>query len=291
MLVLPEADVWNWPSTLLDTWNAAAAKVLAGTASQDDVDGVARAIRAAGHPVRYGNTEHEKGQTKMMQTMQTASLTSKGPMTAAGAEVPATPAAVGTVLPARAAPAAPNAARGTDGNFSTDLAALIATRTHLVSELREELGGLQRRLEAAERDLVALLAAQRAYEDAWEPYRQGETPALAAVAAELSALAASDRATEVTERAREAGAAQTADRRTVRTRRLSFGEPPARQLVRDWAATHGGEVHVREVAQATGRNHSTIGSAFLGHYGLVEKGEFERVAVNHYRRVVRKEPD
>jgi len=29
----------------------------------------------------------------------------------------------------------------------------------------------------------------------------------------------------------------------------------------------------------------------LGHYGLVEKGEFERVAVNHYRRVVRKEPD
>jgi len=250
------------PPALLAEWNAVAAKALDGTASQDDVDGVARAIRAAGHPVRYGNTDHEKGPSKTMQTMQTTPLTSKGLMTAAESGVPTTVTAIGTVLPTQAAPPAPNAARGTDGadrDFETDLAALIVTRTHLVSELREEIGGLQCRLEASERDLVALLAAQRAYEDTWESFAAGRP-------------VATDEAAAPPVKPRGRG---------------HVGQPPATQIIREWAATHGGEVHVREVVQATGRNHSTIGSAFLGPYGLVAKGEFERVAAGHYRRVER----
>ena len=265
MPTLPEADVWHWPPALLDTWNAAARKVLAGTVSQADVDGVAQSIRAAGFAVRYGTNENEKGQTKTMQTMQTMQatpLTSKGLITTADSDVLTTVITVGTVKPAQAASPAPNAARGTDGadrDFETDLAALIVTRTHLVSELREEIGGLQCRLEASERDLVALLAAQRAYEDTWESFAAGRP-------------VATDEAAAPPVKPRGRG---------------HVGQPPATQIIREWAATHGGEVHVREVVQATGRNHSTIGSAFLGPYGLVAKGEFERVAAGHYRRVER----
>jgi len=260
--MLPEADAWHWPPALLATWNAAAAKVLEGTATQADVDGVAQSIRAAGFAVRYGMNENEKGQTKTMQTMQATPLTSKGLITTADSDVLTTVITVGTVKPAQAASPAPNAARGTDGadrDFETDLAALIVTRTHLVSELREEIGGLQCRLEASERDLVALLAAQRAYEDTWESFAAGRP-------------VATDEAAAPPVKPRGRG---------------HVGQPPATQIIREWAATHGGEVHVREVVQATGRNHSTIGSAFLGPYGLVAKGEFERVAAGHYRRVER----
>ena len=266
MPTLPEADVWHWPPALLDTWNAAARKVLAGTVSQADVDCVAQSIRAAGFAVRYGTNENEKGQTKTMQTMQTMQatpLTSKGLITTADSDVLTTVITVGTVKPAQAASPAPNAARGTDGadrDFETDLAALIATRTHLVSDLREEVGGLQHRLEAAERDLVALLAAQRAYEDAWASFAAGRPGAPDEAAAPPP----------VTPRGRG-----------------HAGQPPATQIIREWAATHGGEVYVREMAEVVGRNHSTIGSAFLGPYGLVAKGEFERVAKRHYRRVER----
>ena len=246
--MLPDADVWHWPPALLDTWNAAARKVLAGTVSQADVDGVAQAILAAGFAVRYGTNENEKGQTKTMQTITVSAQVLAGEPLTSMMESP---------LTSKGAPAAED---GMQRDFETDLAALIATRTHLVSELREEIGGLQCRLEASERDLVALLAAQRAYEDAWDSFQ-----------------AASPVATD------EAAAPPPVTPRG----RGHVGQPPATQIIREWAATHGGEVYVRQVAEVVGRHYSTIGTAFLGRYGLMAKGEFERVAVGHYRRVER----
>ena len=67
-MMLPEADVWNWSPEVLAAWNTAATKVLYGLVRPADVDELARAIRAAGHPVRYGKTENEKGPSKTMQT-------------------------------------------------------------------------------------------------------------------------------------------------------------------------------------------------------------------------------